>query len=95
MGPGIFFFEEKEISKKCCLTPTIPGKAATFAICLTPGRNPPIPKKGKNNKFSRLFCFKTCLFSQVLELFSLLTKSYGVTSNKMLSAILSYGTISK
>ena len=25
------------------LTPTIPGKAATFAICFTPGRKPPIP----------------------------------------------------
>lgn len=32
-----------EIRKKKFLKPTIPGKAATFAICLTPGRNPPTP----------------------------------------------------
>ena len=25
------------------LTPTIPGKAAIFAVCFTPGGKPPIP----------------------------------------------------
>ena len=30
------------------LTPTIPGRAATFAICLTAGRKPPIPTQYKN-----------------------------------------------
>ena len=25
------------------LTPTIPGSAATLAICFVPGRNPPTP----------------------------------------------------
>ena len=30
------------------LTPTIPGKAATFAICFTPGRKSPIPREQFN-----------------------------------------------
>ena len=38
---------------QCCLTPTIPGKAATFAICLTPGRNPPIPWKWNLKKIEK------------------------------------------
>ena len=34
-------FEAKPVELKINLTPTIPGRAATFPICFMPGRNPP------------------------------------------------------